>query len=489
MAHPIRIALLASALLGVASQAAAQAIERVQPGDQNLDCAAIAAQSQALDATIAAGSGNAAGKAVAGGAANVGGQVAGAAVAQSLGGMFGALGGIVSKVAGSAAQQAATQAVEPDAATKQRATEAQARKAFLERLSAAKECSAGGSGKVIAAEQFQQLAAAAPAASGFTPVAMSAASIAPVLKEPVTLLPAADAFGDSNLVLKGKRFAIAEFRVLFDVGGQVTASTRGAYIPGRDYGSTRMRVTYKVPQLDIEAFQAITDAAYDDFKKRLAAAGVTVEDTEAFARENGAIYEAAQQASQPGAPVFLEKTIGTIERKYLVMAPKGMKLVSRGFAGMGAGNISKRMEWSRGNLEALSVSLAVNIANLESSGTGSSLFKRSSSASADEGMFITAAPDSHIVQSHAHTQIVSLKKAVEVGGGFARFREVGGYDSNTDATGRAVGILTNLAGMGANQTRRIDMEVDLDGPAMSRLSLQGLATVNQSVVDRIKAGM
>ena len=277
--------------------------------------------------------------------------------------------------------------------------------------------------------------------------------------------------------------------MLFDVGGQVSASTRAAYIPGRDYGSTRTRVTYKVPALDVEAFQAITDAAYEDFRKRLAAAGVTLEDAEAFTRENGAIYEAAQPASQPGAPVFLEKNFGHSERKYLVMAPKGMKLVSRGFAGMGAGNIGKRVEWSKGNLEALSVSLAVNIANLESSGSGSSLFRRSSTASADEGMHITAAPDSHVVQSHAHTQVVQLKKAVEVGGGFARFREVGGYDTNKDAVGRTMGILTNLAGMGANLVQRVDLEVDLDGPAMSRLSLQGLATVNQSVVDRIKAGL
>jgi hypothetical protein len=40
---------------------------------------------------------------------------------------------------------------------------------------------------------------------------------------------------------------------------------------------------------------------------------------------------------------------------------------------------------------------------------------------------------------------------------------------STDPTGRAVGLLTNPAGMGANQTRRVDLEVDLDGPAMGRL--------------------
>lgn len=102
---------------------------------------------------------------------------------------------------------------------------------------------------------------------------------------------------------------------------QAYRPTRGSYLPGRDYGSTRAKVNYTVPQIDITAFQAITDKAWEDFKVRLTAAGV--------------------------------------------------KLHSRGFAGLGAGNIGKRIEWSKSNLEALSISVAVNIAALESSGYSS----------------------------------------------------------------------------------------------------------------------
>lgn len=483
--------LVLGVLAGAVPAVMAQALERVQPADATLDCAALAQESRAMEGVIAQGTAGGLGTTAAGTAANVGGQVAGATVAQSVGGLFGALGSVVARVSGAVAQQATEQQMAPDAAAKLRAGQAQSRKDFLTRLQTARECGAGGAGKTVTAEQFQQIAgtgAAAGAASGFTPTAMTLANVKPALAQAITPLPLADVF-DSNLNFKGKRFYIAEFRVLFDVGGEVSASTRGGYLPGRDYGSTRMKVTYTVPNPDIAAFQAITDRAFEDFKARLAAAGVTPEDAQALTREHGTIYEASQAASQPGAPVYLEKSLGHAQRKYLVMAPTGMKLVPRGFAGMGAGQISKRIEWSKGNLEALSVSIAVNIANLESSGTGSSLFKRGSSASADEGMTITAAPDSHLAQSHAHTQTVVMKKALEIGGGFARFRETSSYDSDKDAVGRVTGLLTNLAGMGANKSARVDMEVDLDGPSMSGLTLRGLATINQALAEKIKAGM
>lgn len=483
--------LLLGALTGAVPAVMAQALERMQPTDASLDCAALAQESRAMEGVIAQGTAGGLGTAAAGTAANVGGQVAGATVAQSVGGLFGALGSVVAKVSGAVAQQATEQQMAPDAAARQRAEQAQSRKDFLARLSTARDCGAGGPGKTLTAEQLQQLAGtgmAAGEASGFTPTAMTLASVQPALAQAITPLPLPDAF-DSNLVLKGKRFYIAEFRVLFDVGGEVSASTRGGYLLGRDYGSTRTKVTYAVPNPDIAAFQAITDRAFEDLKARLATAGIKTEDAQAVTREHGEIYEASQAASQPGAPVYFEKNLGHAQRKYLVMAPTGMKVVPRGFTGMGAGQIGKRIEWSKNNLEALSISIAVNISNLESSGSGSSIFRRGSSASAAEGMTIMAAPDSHLAQSHAFTQTVAMKKALEVGGGFARFRETSSYDSDKDPVARVTGVLTNLAGMGANKSARVEMAVDLDGPSMGSMALRGLATINQVLAEKIKAGM
>src|SRR5690606_37054907 len=93
-----------------------------------------------------------------------------------------------------------------------------------------------------------------------------------------------------NAALKGKRFYIAEYRVLFEVGGSATASTRAGYLPGKDFGATRVTVAYAVPKPNIELLQAITDQAYADFLARLDAAGLKPEPAEAFTREHGAVY-------------------------------------------------------------------------------------------------------------------------------------------------------------------------------------------------------
>lgn len=332
-------------------------------------------------------------------------------------------------------------------------------------------------------------APAAPAAPATSAPPASAApfnlaSVTPVLAEPITALPASGLF-DGKLELKGKRFYIAEFRVLFDVGGEVSANTRAGYLPGRDYGATRMRVTYNVPNVDIDAFQAITDKVYADFLSRLSAAGVKLEDAETVTRDNGVVYEAGETPSKPGTPVILDKG----GRKYLVTAPAGMKVISRGFAGMGTGNMGKRMDYVRGNLEALSISVAVNVAALESSGNRSSILSRGSTADAKEGMSITQAPDGFFVHTHAHGSALRMSKALPVEGNFATFREVGGYDSRKDAGARAVAIISALGGLASTQSKRVEMQVDLDGPATARLALRGLATINQGIVEQIKAGM
>ncbi|RYF36641.1 MAG: hypothetical protein EOO21_01475, partial [Comamonadaceae bacterium] len=92
-------------------------------------------------------------------------------------------------------------------------------------------------------------AAAAPA---------EAAAQAPVIQEAPPQIK-------GNAVLKGKRFYIAEYRVLFEVGGSATASTRAGYMPGMDFGATRVTVAYQVAKPNLELFQAITDKAYADF--------------------------------------------------------------------------------------------------------------------------------------------------------------------------------------------------------------------------------
>lgn len=480
-------------------------IERVKIGDAGLDCGAIIRENASLDQVIAAGdpNANAAGHAVGGAAANVGGQIAGAAIAQSLNSMLGSFGGLFARNAGQVAQQVAQEQMKPSPEATARASEAQARKAFLLRLATAKECRSDDpnfAGKPISVQSFEQLAGLTPApgaaaasagAAGAAPgaavpaAANSGASLQQALAEPISILAASN-ITDGKLELKGKKFYVAEFRVLFEVGGSVTASTRAGYMPGGiNYGATRATINYNVPKVDIAALQAVTDKAYEDFRKRVEQAGIRMDDRNTFIRANGEVYAATEEASKPGAPVIIDKN----SRKYVVMAPTGMKLHSRGFAGLGTGDMSKRMDFSRANMDGLSISVAVNLAALESSGNASSILQRSSSVNAYEGMHIASAPESGLVQTHVNSNGLRLVKAVPVEGHFANFKEVSGYNTATDGVAQSLAFLSNRAGVAANNSSRTDMEVDLDTGAMARMALRGLATVNQAIVDQIRAGM
>lgn len=95
-------------------------------------------------------------------------------------------------------------------------------------------------------------------------------------------------------------------------------------------------------------------------------------------------------------------------------------------------------------------------------------------------------PDGGIAQTHAKLTALRFKDPLPVPGKFADFRDVGGYDSSKDTIATGLGILSNLAGVAAIQSKKIETEVDLDLPEMAHLALSGMATVNQAIVDRMK---
>lgn len=476
--HPKPTALLASTTLALlAALGPAHAQERVQPTDAQLDCAGIAAEQQRMKALMDAGQGDRTlGTAAAGTAANVGTQVATGQVAA---GLFGSLGGIAARLAGATAQAQTETALGPTDAAREAATRATARHEFLARLADARDCANGG-GKALSAQAFEQLAVAPPAGTlAITP--LSAASVAPALATAPSLLPA-DNLLDGKVALAGKTVFLTEYRVLFDMSGEVSANTRGGYLLGTDYGATRATVTYKVPEPDIAALQAITDRAYADFKDRLAAAGLSVQTTEP---EGGGVYSATEAGSAPGAPVWIDQNVGQVKRRLLVLTPTGTRFVSRGFAGIGAGNIGKRIEWGGKNWEGLSVTQTVNIAELESSGSGSSIWRRGSSAEASSSLTVGLAPGDFLVQTHVGGGLLRMTQPLPVPGAFANFRTVKTFDSDKDTTSRVVGTLQNLMGQGANKVLKVEKEVDVDGPALARLSYQGLASINHAVAQRL----
>jgi hypothetical protein len=258
----------------------------------------------------------------------------------------------------------------------------------------------------------------------------SAADIQAALAAPVTVLDAGNHV-KGTAALKGKRYYVSEYRVMVETGGSITASTRAAYL-------------------------------------------------------GGAVYDATLEASKPGAPVTDEADLGYGKRRYLVFAPTGMKLNSRGFAGLGAGNISQRITYSKANLEAISVVLAINIAAQESSGSGSSLFRRGSSANASAAMEAGGAPRMLLLQSHAQTQALNASGALQVPGQFATMRESGGYDTRNDAAMQGIQALGRMMGQAGNQSKRVEMMLDVDTAAMSRMALQGMMSMNQGIAGAIR---
>lgn len=454
------------------------AVDRVQGNDSALNCEAIAKQQLELKALMDAGNTERTlGTAAVGGAADVGGQVATAQVAS---GLFGAFGGIASKVAGAVARGQAEKAVGPSPEAQALAVKAAARHDFLTQLASAKNCGGSGAEKTLSLAEYQQVAMAPPLGQ-VQAKALTSDVVVAALQEPVDVLDISSAM-DGSLAVRNRTIVITEYRVLFDVGGEVNASTRGGYLLGTDYGSTRVTVKYKIPNVDVAAFQAITDRAFEDFKARMLASGANVR----FGNPaEGGVYDTTEPGSSPDKPVYLTKKLGQSTRQYLVMAPTGMRLIPRGFTGIGAGNIGKRIEWSKANTEGLSITQTIQIAEHESSGSGSSIFRRGSEADAKSSLS-AGAPDELVVQSHVYGGVVRIKEPLPVPGAFANFKAVGGFDSDKDTGMQVLGRLQNLAGMGADKFKTVEQEVELNGPAMARLSLQGLATLNKAVVDAIR---
>ena len=163
-----------------------------------------------------------------------------------------------------------------------------------------------------------------------------------------------------------------------------------------------------------------------------------------------------------------------------------MKLNVRGITGLGMGNIGNRINFVKLNVDAISVGTAVNLAAQETSGSGSSLFRRGSSANASAAMEVTSASSFPALLGHGGGGAISFTKPLAVPGQFATLRETGGYDSKKDMAAQSVQLLGRFLGVASNQIKQVELTVDVDQAAMASLALQGLMSFNQGLVSGIK---
>lgn len=327
----------------------------------------------------------------------------------------------------------------------------------------------------------------APSAMAQTPLRpMSAAAIEPALDRPLGE-PMRAPRTTGEIDLKGKQFYIAEYLLLVDVSGEVPATPRDGQLLGMPLGDGPTVLAYRT-QHDIAVLQALTDRAWADLQTRLAAAGVVLADAAAVLREHGAVYEATDAASTPGAPVLLESKQGNTVRRYLAMAPTGMRLVPRSAAGIGLGNIAARVGYPAKRIEGLSLAMAINLSALDATG------QRAASLAAPGGlptlsplMELAPAPSAALVHAHAQLALVNLGEALVPAAEFARLRRapMDGPIPSNDPLKPLLSLGRRL--LGDEGPRRVDALLELDGPATARLMVFLTSAANQAIAEALKA--
>ena len=195
---------------------------------------------------------------------------------------------------------------------------------------------------------------------------MSAINILAALDRPVGQ-PVRAARISGTLDLKGKQVYIAEYLLLWDLSGELPATARNGALLGTPLAPGPALLAYR-SRPDIAALQALADQAWADLQARLTAAGVLLADAQAVVREHGAVHAATDAASTPAAPVVLESRTGNTLRRYLVLAPAGMRIVNRNAAGIGPGNPAARLAYPARGVEGLSLAMAINLSALDAGG-------------------------------------------------------------------------------------------------------------------------
>jgi hypothetical protein len=348
----------------------------------------------------------------------------------------------------------------------------------------------------------------------FLPAALLAALLAPaaptaraqttapaaVTLQPMTVATMADALARplgaavstprtrGTLDLKGKRFYIAEYRVLIDQSGERPAWLRDGRLLGLQLQGDTVMLSYR-SQPDIAALQALTDRAWADLQQRLENAGVTLTAPEEIIGAHGAIFEATEPGSTAAAPVTVDARTGDTTRHYLALAPSGGKLVRQVPGGLDIGNLAARLSYPRHNVEALSLALAVNLSALDGSGQRASSYALAPGVEAlSPQMELGPAPSAALVHAHAQRALVNLNEALLLAPEFGRLRLASAAEA-AKPTSPLQALITLGKSLARGPQTTLDTVLELDGPATGRLLMYSLQAANQAIADTLKAAL
>ena len=315
---------------------------------------------------------------------------------------------------------------------------------------------------------------------------MSAINILAALERPVGQ-PVRAARTSGALELKGQQPYIAEYLLLWDLSGELPATARNGALLGTPLAPGPALLAYR-SRPDVGALQALTDRAWADLQARLAAAGVVLADAQAVVRAHGAVYAATDAASTPAAPVVLESRTGDTVRRYLVLAPTGMRIVNRSAAGIGLGNPAARLAYPAHGVEGLSLAMAINLSALDTSSARVPSFASPGGLPTLSPLLeLAPAPSAALVHAHAQLALVNLGEALVPAAEFGRLRPapLDGPIPTNDPLSPLTSLGRRLAGDATVQ--RVNAELDVDGPTTARLALLVTSAANQAIADALKA--
>lgn len=327
-------------------------------------------------------------------------------------------------------------------------------------------------------------AQAPPSPRALQPLALG--SIGAALARPVGApLPSPQTSG--RIDLKGKRYYIAEYQLLVEVGGEVPVLPRDGELLGRRVGADAAQLAFRA-RPDIAALQALTDRAWADLQARLATAGVQPEGIDRLLGSAGAVYEASAPASTPELPVLVESKSGDTLHRYLVLSPTGMAIVPRVPGGLNPGNLAARVAFAAQGIEALSLAIAVNLSGQDASGERRSSFAGPPPALSPL-MEVVPAPQAALVQAHGQLAQVTLSEALVLAPEFARLVPAPADNDSAGGTDplQALLALGRRLGVAPGEAPRVDARLELDGPATARALLYGAAAANQAIAEALKA--
>jgi hypothetical protein len=290
-----------------------------------------------------------------------------------------------------------------------------------------------------------------------------------------------------TLDLRDRQLHITEYLLLFDLAGEQAAPVRDGKLLGTPVPDGQAQLAWRATP-DVAVLQALTDHAWADLQARLQAAGVALADPAAVVRAHGAVHAASAAGSTAGAPVELVHTQGSTTRRYLALAPTGMRLVPRTAAGIGPGDATARAAYLAAGQEGLSLAMALKLSVLDATGTRAPAFAAPGGLpTLSPLMELAPAPAAALVHAHAQQAFINLDEALVPAAHFGRLR-LAPLDGPIPSNDPLKPLLAfGLRLQGAAPVRRVDALLDLDGPSTARLAVYLTSAANQAIADALKA--